>query len=119
MKRFLAYLTVVVVALAAALAGIGPSGTQGDFYQYMPVQGNGDECEISATLGHAVAYAENGTYSQSQTCTNYSPRSGFHTASTGGNVPSYSPEGHRHKFRCIPIIGVPCRSGAKLYVLRV
>lgn len=118
MKRFLACLAVFVVAVLAMAGGHAfCAGAQDILYKYMPVPECGDE--ITASFGHAVAYAENGTFTQSSIGPNCSPRSGFPTVSIGGGVPAPSFEGRNIEFRCASVIGKPCKSGAKLYVLRV
>ena len=121
MKRFFACLAFIVVALAATagmhLQGDEARGAQGMLYDYTSVEGNGFCVEES--MGHAVAYAENGTFTQSVTGTNHSPRSGIPTVSIANNIPSPSFNG-----RCIDLrggiaIGRPYQVHAKLYVLRV
>lgn len=118
MKRFLACLAVLVVASLAITGSLAHGASaQEMLYNYMPVQDDG--CEVAASFGHAVAFAENGTFTQSSTGPNCSPRSGFPTVSIGGSIPAPTYEGQNNEFRRTPVIGKPCKSGAKLYVLRV
>lgn len=121
MKRFFACLAFMVAALAAA-AGMHPQGdeacgAQRMLYDYISVGGN---CfSVEESMGHAVAYAENGTFTQSVTGTNHSPRSGFPTVSIGNNIPSPSFNGRSIDLRDGITIGRPYQVHARLYVLRV
>lgn len=118
MKRFLACLALVTVALLATAGRyVYGADTQEVLYNNITAQ----ECgyEISASFGHAVAYAENGTYTQATTLQNCSPRSGFPTVSIGSRIPAPSFEGHNLEYRSVPVMGKPCKGGIRLYVLRV
>ncbi len=117
MKRFLACLALVTVAL---LATAGRYVHEADAQEILYNNMTAHDCgyEISATFGHAVAYAENGTYTQS-TLQNCSPRSGFPTVSIGGRIPAPSFVGYNAGFRSMPVVGKPCKGGIRLYVLRV
>lgn len=119
MKRFPACLVILFVAVVAMMGHYAQrGGTQGNLNLMLAVQQS--ECEISASFGHAVAYAENGSHSiQSVTANSHSPRSGFSTLSFGGRIPSPSFNGNNLEFRNIPVMGKPQRLVAKLYVLRV
>lgn len=121
MKRFFACLAFVVAALAAA-AGMHPQGdeacgAQGMLYDYTAVGGSG--CSVEESMEHAVAYAENGTFTQPVTSTNHSPRSGFPTVLIGSNIPSPSFNGRSIDLRDGITIERPYQVHAKLYVLRV
>ena len=122
MKRYLACL----IALMVALVAIGNSlvlqdGAQESLYDINPAESlyHHSQCEVAASFGHALAYAENYTTVQSVTATNYSPRSGYSTVSIGGNIPSPSFNGHNVEYKSVPTVGHPYRFSAKLYVLRV
>ena len=122
MKRYLACL----IALMVALVAIGNSlvqqeGAQESLYDINSEESlyHSSQCELSASFGHAIAYAENYTMVQSVTATNYSPRSGYSTVSIGGNIPSPSFNGHNVEHKSVPTVGHPYRFSAKLYVLRV
>lgn len=119
MKRFLAclvFLTIAVIAMAGHYAQ--GEGMQETLNICTPVTGTA--YEISPAFGHAIAYAENGVYSaQTLTAPTHSPRSGFHTASTGGKVPSLSPCGYKYELRHTKVWSVCSSSVSKLYVLRV
>lgn len=117
MKRFLACLALITVALFATAGHCVYEADAQGTPNHNNIQGCG--YEISATLGHAVAYAENGTYTQSTTLQNCSPRSGFPTISIGSRIPAPSSEGSNVKFRSVPVMGKPCSGGIRLYVLRV
>lgn len=122
MKRYLACL----IALTVALLAIGSTpvlqeGAQESLYDINHTESlyHHTQCELSASFGHAMAYAENYTTVQTVTATNYSPRSGYSTVSIGGNIPSPSFNGHNVEHRSVPTVGHPYRFSAKLYVLRV
>lgn len=121
MKRFFARLAFMVIALAAAAGmhqqGAGTCGAQGMLYDYTAVNGTG--CSVEESMEHAVAYAENGTFTQSVTGMNHSPRSSFPTVSIGNNIPSPSFGGRSIDLRDVITIGRPYQVHAKLYVLRV
>lgn len=122
MKRFLAYLIASMIAFVAIGNGLVPQeGAQEALYNINSAEShyNGYECEISASFGHAIAFAENSTVIQSVTASSHSPRSGYPTVSIGGNIPSPSFNGHNAEYRVVPIVGHPYRFSAKLYVLRV
>ena len=122
MKRYLACL----IALTVALLAIGSTpvlqeGAQESLYDINLTESpdHRTQCEVVASFGHAMAYAENYTTVQSVTATNYSPRSGYSTVSIGGNIPSPSFNGHNVEHKSVPTAGHPYRFSAKLYVLRV
>lgn len=120
MKRLLACLALVTVALLAT-AGLYVYGADTQELLYNNIYAQDSGYEISATFGHAVAYAENGTgaYTQSTTLQNCSPRSGFPTVSIGSRIPAPSFEGYNMEYRSVPVMGKPCKGGKRLYVLRV
>lgn len=123
MKRYFAYLTALMVALVAIGTGLVlQEGAQESLYDDINLTESPDhrtQCEVVASFGHAMAYAENYTTVQSVTATNYSPRSGYSTVSLGGNIPSPSFNGHNVEHKSVPTVGHPYRFSAKLYVLRV
>lgn len=115
-----------MIALTVALLAIGNSyvlqeGTQEALYDINQTESlyQHSQCELSASFGHAVAFAENYTTVQSVTATNCSPRSGYSTVSIGGNIPSPSFNGHNVEHKSVPTAGHAYRFSAKLYVLRV
>ena len=120
MKRFLAYF-VLPLMLLAMLAGyaIGvDENVQEPLNSYTAVCCPDCE-EMFQNPVHAIAYAENGTFTQLVTGTNYSPRSSFPTLTITRNIPSPSFEGHHlHAFKH-PVIGRILPVHARLYVLRV
>lgn len=120
MKRFLAYFVLPLMLLAVS-AGYAV----GVFENVQePLNNHTAVCcpdceEMFQNPVHAIAYAENGTFTQLVTGTNYSPRSSFPTLTITRNIPSPSFEGHRaHTFRH-PVIGRISPVHARLYVLRV
>lgn len=119
MKRFLACLVCLFIAVVAMIGQYARGrGMQENLHIHSSVPHAA--CEISATFGHAIAYAENGSYTaQTLTVSNHSPHSGLHTASIGGRVPSVSPGSSSHELGHTNVQGVLLRSVRKLYVLRV
>lgn len=120
MKRFLAclFFLLAVLAVSAGYSSGVDKSTQETTNHYTTV-GFADCGDLSENTSHSVAYAENGTFTQLVTGTNYSPRSSFPTLTITRNIPSPSYEGHDANIRRHIVIGRISPVHARLYVLRV
>lgn len=122
MKKLLAYIMVLAAAVAVLVTICPKEGAdaQAAFYCNGIELAVGDNNTFVSTAGHFVAYAENGTFTNTLTSAAYSPGSGFPTAVIGGNVPSIACAIAKNDRPCGRyLMGKTCKSYARLYVLRV
>lgn len=121
MKRYLACLVFALLLLVDSTGSMhsADKSTQESFNCDMPSCIADCESDCFTNPTHAIAYAENGTFTQLVTGTNYSPRSGFPTLTITRNIPSPSFEGHGTNIYKRIVIGRISPVHAKLYVLRV